>query len=280
MRKKHIKSVAHWVIMCFVLLFPIVLVGVSSFAKEENQTEVNIQYKYETNEVNTLEDIISGNIYYFEFPYTSSDSYLYAGGFDFVRFNCIYLDEFNFSNFEDLYIDEFYSEQFVLGNMYYSFMFSGDMSFYCQVYSENIGDYIISLGFDTSSDSISFYFSGYFQVLFDDMPFVHDALEYISICPQEYIPFETVEVNEVTSTMRQDINNWTNDFVNLPVNAWYGSLLTAIGINLTANSLMRVLYVYPLYVIWVYILDLVVDLLLVIVKLGHNALQKLGGENE
>ena len=76
------------------------------------------------------------------------------------------------------------------------------------------------------------------------------------------------------------INEWINEFINLDVNLWYKSLLDTIGIGITENSVMSVMYVYPLYVIWVYILDLLCDIFLCIVKLGHNALERLGADKD
>ena len=68
MRKRNIKTVAHWVIMCFILLFPILMVGVSAFAHDEQNVTVTETYQYETNEVNSNSDLIEGNIYKIHLP--------------------------------------------------------------------------------------------------------------------------------------------------------------------------------------------------------------------
>lgn len=76
------------------------------------------------------------------------------------------------------------------------------------------------------------------------------------------------------------MNQWCNDFISLDVNSWYQTLLNTIGIGVSENQVMFIMYVYPLYVIWVYVLDVLVDIFLVIVKIGHNALERLGVDND
>lgn len=60
-----------------------------------------------------------------------------------------------------------------------------------------------------------------------------------------------------------------NTFKGLDINAWYDSLLTSIGLS---NNLFYINYLlyFPLYVMWIYIIDIVLDLLLLIPNLLHD----------
>ena len=63
------------------------------------------------------------------------------------------------------------------------------------------------------------------------------------------------------------MNAWCSDFISLDVNSWYKTLLETIGIGVSENQVMYIMYIYPLYVIWVYVLDVLVDIFLVIVPI-------------
>ena len=56
--------------------------------------------------------------------------------------------------------------------------------------------------------------------------------------------------------------------------------MNVIGVGFTTSTVMNVIYVMPVYIIWVFVLDLIVDCLLVIVRIPHKALNRLGGDNE
>ena len=76
---------------------------------------------------------------------------------------------------------------------------------------------------------------------------------------------------------RTDINGWINEFIDLPINSWYKSLMSVIGVGFTNSTVMNVIYVMPVYILWVFIFDVVVDCFLVIIKPPHKLLNRLSG---
>ena len=76
----------------------------------------------------------------------------------------------------------------------------------------------------------------------------------------------------------------SNFFINLkdlPMNYWYVSLIENLGFYVQTYEdliVQNVLVIYPLYILWVYIFDLILDLFTLIPKMAHYFLNKLGGE--
>lgn len=262
MRKRNIKTVAHWVIMCFLLLFPIVLVGISAFANDEQSVTVTEIHEYETNEVNSNDDLIEGNIYKVNGTYAFGDDNLESG---LLSANILFIpsnDDDSFLYFDSSSVE--YDTDYIYN--YVSFYYEDStITLY-------IGDYATIY-----LDSITFH-NVYF-VIYNLSNF--NAQNFITLfSSSDYLGNVTTTVDIENSNYKQEINNWANSFKRLPVNAWYGQLLDVIGIGDTNNSVMNVIYVYPLYVLWVYLIDLILDCLLVIVNLGHNALKRLDGDIE
>lgn len=260
MRKRHIKSVAHWVIMCFILLFPIVMVGISSFGNHETIHVVEQRpIYYETNDVASGNDILEGRYYHFQVDDIAND------------------------------LDEFFVLQFTeYNNLYGSTPITasatsfGVVPYIRKSSTDNRIFFAIS-NVDINTDTVKIYLS-YLEFDFlastNDLTYLNVLVPFISRCDINYVK-EYVQV-EFTQNyyMREDVNQWCNTFRNLPVNQWYGDMLDTIGLGITTSMMMNVIYTYPLYVLWVYIIDLLVDCLLVIINFGHNALKRLGGENE
>ena len=63
MRGRDIHKLAHWSMMFLLLMFPLLMVGISTFGKESQTIDVTETYEYETNEVNSVDDLVVGNIY-------------------------------------------------------------------------------------------------------------------------------------------------------------------------------------------------------------------------
>lgn len=263
MRKRHIKSIAHWTIMSLLLLFPVLMVGVSAFANDEQIVNVDESYQYETNDVNSKNDLVNGNIYLLN---------LYDIG------NVNFTDVDFYVELESDYIYyHFNNTEITLSN-------GGSLSF---LYSGSNSEDTNELIFRDSNSSFSYTDFDTIRAIY----FIYnsDTFEYeISsssifnqfITDSDYLGEFTKTVDIQNASYKQEVNNWANGFKNLPVNSWYKSLLNVIGIGETTNSVMNVIYVYPLYVLWVYILDLIVDCLLLIINFGHDALQRLGADNE
>lgn len=261
MRKRNIKTVAHWVIMSFLLLFPIVLVGISAFANDEQNVTVNETYEYETNEVNSYDDLIEGNIYKVNGTYAFGDDNLESG---YLSANILFIpsNDDSFLSFDSSSVE--YDTEYIYN--YVSFNYEDST---INLY---IGDYTTIY-----LDSITFH-NVYFVIGYLENFNAQNLISLFS--SSDYLGNVTATVDIENSNYKQEINNWANSFKRLPVNAWYGQLLDVIGIGDTNNSVMNVIYVYPLYVLWVYLIDLILDCLLVIVNLGHNALKRLDGDIE
>lgn len=65
-------------------------------------------------------------------------------------------------------------------------------------------------------------------------------------------------------------------FADVPINSWYTSLLDILQIP-RLGSFDTLLVYYPLYILWVYIMDLILDIFALVPKLAHKLLYKLGG---
>lgn len=258
MRKRNIKSVAHWVIMSVVLLFPILMVGISSFASKQQTINVEEKYEYQTNEVNSIDDLIVGNIYHYVRPKETINTTITVF---LVNADMIYNKLTNYQ-IETKPQENWYMTFRVNNGNYYIYQRHDDTYIYLS--------YINQSAFD---ENIDFYF-----VLHDTEYFDNVTINYVS--ESDYLGEKTITYDIQDLTMREDVNQWCASFRSLPVNKWYDNLLVAIGLGITTSMMMNVIYTYPLYVLWVYILDLIVDIFLVIINFGHNALKRLGGDNE
>ena len=72
------------------------------------------------------------------------------------------------------------------------------------------------------------------------------------------IPLLFVLVKLIASNTYGQLTTFSlGSLLELPINSWYGDLLGAIGLrDLLANQLWVNLLVYPLFVLWVEILDM------------------------
>lgn len=274
MRKRNIKTVAHWVIMSILLLFPILMVGVSSFANDEQSVTVTETYEYETNDVNSIDDLVVGNVYRVDNVYGLMEQYFLFATTDGIDLVIVKNETtvLNLSSYFDL--DEYgeeYSNNYSLYSFYDGFFgYSYNVNNYYYTYVNNTVDYTEDFFYD--------YGVIYFEITYLRIGFMTNIYQFFSI--SDYLGDVITTVDIENSNYKQEINNWCNGFKNLPVNQWYGQLLNVIGVGQTTNSVMNVIYVYPLYVLWVYLIDLIVDCLLVIIHFGHNALSRLGGDND
>ena len=280
MRKRNIKTVAHWVIMSILLLFPILMVGVSSFANDEQSVTVTETYEYETNVVNDTSDLVVGNIYhlvnYNEDQTTFTSVVIDDGIFETYAYNVI----FDYTLLVDTYIDDNYIDYNDENNIY---EFTGTYIYQKVSHKlENNTYNTILICYDSQNSNFLISCDFVLTQRIYDAIIDTDYFNYYSpwIFESDYLGQVTTNVDIQNATYKQEVNNWCNGFKNLPVNQWYGQLLNVIGVGQTTNSVMNVIYVYPLYVLWVYLIDLIVDCLLVIIHFGHNALSRLGGDND
>lgn len=260
MRKRNIHTIAHWCMMFLLLMFPLLMVGISTFGNDH--TDVNINYNYNSNIVDDVNnDLIVDNIYNFDGYIDNNDDLPSDNYFSFYILNGDIT--FDNANIEDDYLDvlELYS------TIDYTITFGQGLTLYYN------SSYVVEL----TCDSITFD-NAILQLI--DIHFVnHLSFNNLDVSYTDYNTIRSVDT--VTLSYKDDVNKWCNGFIDLNVNAWYKSLLTVVGIGLTNSSVMNIIYIMPLYIIWVYIFDVVVDCLLVIIKLPHKLLNRLsGGEND
>ena len=61
------------------------------------------------------------------------------------------------------------------------------------------------------------------------------------------------------------------------INSWYSIMLNYLGFNST-TGLSFVLESYPLYIVWLYLFDIIVDLFGLVPRLAHKLITKIGGD--
>lgn len=62
----------------------------------------------------------------------------------------------------------------------------------------------------------------------------------------------------------------------LPLNRWYFTLISMLGFDIGDGKINTILLSLPLYIFWVYVLDLILDVFTFIPKLAHKLMKKLG----
>lgn len=252
MRKREIHSVAHWAMMFLLLMFPILMVGLSTFGKDETTFDIN--YQYESNDVDTLSDLIVGRAYTYTFDENISQECRL--GIEQVLI-VDDLSSYNFKNISVNYDTTIRTNYTYEGVTYNSFVITPMNATFNGYTNNNTIDFIYgNTQFNQNADVI---------------------IACISRC--DNLPILDYSINQ--ESYKYDVNNWCDQFLDLPINAWYKSLMNVIGVGFTSSTVMNVIYVMPVYILWVFIFDVIVDCFLVIIKLPHKLLNRLsGGENE
>ncbi len=91
------------------------------------------------------------------------------------------------------------------------------------------------------------------------------------------------QIVDLTLIYGQDFSLITQNFVDFctsGINSWYFDFLNAFGFNISFEiyQLMNVLLCIPIWILNVYVFDIVLDFLLLLPKLAHRLMNKLGGE--
>lgn len=250
------------------------------------QTTVDIQYKYQSNEVNSIDDIVVGNIYYYEFIYiehrvidSTSLSFL-----SFVQCSSIDGDHFN-----DRYTDEIIASNFDVRN--------SDNVFYVEFSNYDSGlesyCYFTSLDFYTS---VIYDYSNY--IAFYDTVFIANAgfidyLNYVSThqnqwfdevgLPQyaDFTVIDSVTVNDSSSDiMSVFVNNYAeaiNKYFNYDNAFNFGGLYTWLNTNFfSGNAPLGFFIFWHLLIYWLLtsLLWLIFDVLMYVPMLVHRWLDK------
>jgi len=87
--------------------------------------------------------------------------------------------------------------------------------------------------------------------------------------------FTTYNVSDLNSGI-DTLSNFTDSFMSWEYNHWYDSLLETLHITYTDN-LVNVLIHLPVYFLYVYIFDIIFDVVSLLPKLCHNLIKKVTG---
>ena len=105
----------------------------------------------------------------------------------------------------------------------------------------------------------------------------HYLIKYIIIgLPILLLLVSNFSYNNYFSDMKQELYNLFVAFRQLNINQWYDNILNTINFNIT-NETGYIILSMPLYIFWVYVLDLVLDIFVFVPKLAHKLMYKLGG---
>lgn len=106
----------------------------------------------------------------------------------------------------------------------------------------------------------------------------HYLLKYIVVgLPIILLICSLISYSSQYNTILEGVYNLSLDLRNLPINQFYNSFLGVLGFENITNELTYILLTIPLYIIWVYLLDIVVDVFALIPKIAHKFIEKLGG---
>ena len=74
------------------------------------------------------------------------------------------------------------------------------------------------------------------------------------------------------------LHSFFEEFRLIEFNVWYNNFLDVIDLRVVNDRYLYILSSYPLYILWVYIFDILIDLLAIIPRLAHKFISKFGGD--
>lgn len=114
---------------------------------------------------------------------------------------------------------------------------------------------------------------------FDYAKKYHYVLKYILLgFPLLLISISLISYNSEFSSVLSLVKNLCTEFRSLDLNVWYDNLLSIFDMNNITNDMLYILITYPLYVLWVYIFDIILDVFALIPRLAHKFISKFGGD--
>ena len=88
--------------------------------------------------------------------------------------------------------------------------------------------------------------------------------------------------NSNYNLMLESFSEFLTKLLLLDISSWYTSLLGILSVDVPAlmlNPLGLLLISYPLYIFYVYVFDLILDVFVLIPKLFHKFMERVGGYN-
>lgn len=279
-QKRKVFNIAHYVFKYVLLLVPLILLLISYVLpnkKIENEyklteTTTQVNYKYQTNEVNSVSDVIDGNIYFITLLWQDIQDIDDSFNYNFSYGTTLLFDVYQFFEFAPYTMFDYDIEIFDYEcNFVYS-LTNGYGLLYLNFYSTQL-----KLG--DSDDGLSLYitFIGFVHNLSNLTNFTNFT---ISACPLEYIPKEETIINNTydsSSLVNVEENREANysllepleNLYQLSINSWYTDLLDIIGID-SDNRVTMYLAYYPLYVMYVELFYLIALVLSFIPRLFNK----------
>lgn len=266
-----VSKLFHWLYASLMML-PLFAIGITCLVNVFNNTEqqeTTINYKYETNEVNSFEDLKVGNAYNFKI----NDTYLDEFTFDSSIINDVMIPILNLNYFEtgnfNSYVDDYYQP---LSNKSYLNLYNNQneqlqMLFVLNTNEDQDGATVI--GFNDTIDNINFIFDIDIVMTEQFKSFVGNV-DYFSKC--ENIPIESVETHginrnetfykSIEQVENSNLFNWAQEsFLVVPFNY----ILNLFGVpQITIFSLL-LSYWLSISIIW-----LVFDLVMYVPLLVHS----------
>lgn len=74
------------------------------------------------------------------------------------------------------------------------------------------------------------------------------------------------------------LTTYFNNFKSLNINQFWQNILALFNFNLLNDNLSNIILNYPLYILWVYLIDLTLDIISIIPRFSHKLLNKFGGD--
>lgn len=284
-----------------LMLLPIAIVGsatlVSTFNQNVNNVEsTQIQYKYETNDVNSINDVVlKDNIYKFDIDFEKSmieNFYIDYDisehndivitmqliKFDYIRFSSNALNEFEESYFE---FEEYgyYANSLYLSMYFNTYSYFVDVMLYYPIDAYDI----------YQSQLTSFYNVLDYYVDMDDSFFISDCYVVIDgidnwdsatlpniIKKSDYIPIESAEINNynVVDVMQYQVQHlYDNPLLSWVKNTPIGDVYSYIGgvFNVPSDSFINYSLTYWTSISIIY---LVFDLVMYVPLLVHKWIDK------
>lgn len=206
LKEKHnhtLTSILKVLTFAIVLLFPFLVFTPSAFYYGFNEhAKVEIPVKtplYETNEVNSYNDLVIGNIYHFSFNDTADNYITNTGSF---RSIIIKVNDYNFDNYPSIEIDDYIPSFINTDNSLPYIEFS--------IYS----DYVAY--FDIYFNSMDYFLSNVINGIADE-PFMFDyygiLIDFNNITSFNFITssdFNVYEITETTTISENLSNSWEN----------------------------------------------------------------------
>ena len=102
----------------------------------------------------------------------------------------------------------------------------------------------------------------------------HYILKYILLgLPVLLLLLSNISYNNAFSSLQDVIYNMMVSLRTFSLNDWYNSFIDVLGFE-TTDKISYILLSYPLYIFYIYLFDLVVDVLAFIPKIAHKFLYK------